>query len=109
MEAPVREWVDLIDFDNRVLGRAPRTKVRARNLLHRGVGILVVNSAHQVYVHRRTDRKDVFPGLFDMFVGGGSRAVRRSKRPRHERSLRSLASPRRILWSASSGTSTTEH
>ena len=70
MEAPVREWVDLIDFDNRVLGKAPRRNIRARNLLHRGVGILVVNSAYEVYVHKRTDRKDVFPGLFDMFVGG---------------------------------------
>ena len=70
MDVPDQEWVDLIDFDNRVLGKATRKYVRAYNLLHRGVGILVVNSACEVYVHKRTDRKDVFPGMFDMFVGG---------------------------------------
>ncbi len=64
------ELVDLVDRDNQVVGQADRRTVRTQNLLHRGVGILVQNSAGQVYVHQRTFTKDVFPGLFDMFVGG---------------------------------------
>ena len=64
------EIVDLVDQEDRVIGSAPRSKVRGKNLLHRGVGILVKNSRGEVYVHRRTPTKDVFPHLYDMFVGG---------------------------------------
>ena len=64
------EIVDLVDRENRVVGAAPRERVRRENLLHRGVGILVKNSRGEVYVHRRTSSKDVFPSMYDMFVGG---------------------------------------
>lgn len=64
------EQVDLIDEQDRVIGRAARREVRARNLLHRGVGILVWNAAGELYVHRRTLTKDLFPGAHDMWVGG---------------------------------------
>ena len=67
---PADEPVDLIDEQNRVVGWARRAEVRARNLLHRGVGILCTNSAGEIYVHRRTPTNDVFPTLYDMFVGG---------------------------------------
>ena len=62
--------VDLIDLDDRLIGWARRREVRRRNLLHRGVGILCRNSRGEIYVHRRTPTKDVFPGMYDMFVGG---------------------------------------
>lgn len=62
--------VDVVDLDNNIVGSAPRSVVRGQNLLHRGVGILVKNSRGEVYVHRRTATKDVFPSLYDMFVGG---------------------------------------
>jgi isopentenyldiphosphate isomerase len=64
------EIVDLVDEDDLVIGRAPRREVRARNLLHREVAAIVRNSAGQIYVHRRTESKDVFPGMYDMFVAG---------------------------------------
>lgn len=67
---PGDEQVDLIDAENHALGRTTRHVVRSRNLLHRGVGILCRNPAGEIYVHRRTTTKDVFPGLYDMFVGG---------------------------------------
>ncbi len=64
------EWVDLVDRDNQVIGRALRSEVRQKNLLHRGIAVLVRNSQGQVYVHQRTASKDLFPALYDMFVGG---------------------------------------
>ena len=67
---PADELVDLIDPANNIIGRASRREVRSRNLLHRGVGILCRNSRGDIYVHRRTTTKDVFPGMYDMFVGG---------------------------------------
>jgi 8-oxo-dGTP pyrophosphatase MutT (NUDIX family) len=62
--------VDLVDGSNRVIGRTTRREVRGRNLCHRGVGILCRDSRGRIYVHRRTDTKDIFPGMYDMFVGG---------------------------------------
>jgi isopentenyldiphosphate isomerase len=64
------EWVDLVDRDNQVVGRALRQQVRQENLLHRGIAVLVRNSLGQVYVHQRTASKDLFPAMYDMFVGG---------------------------------------
>jgi isopentenyldiphosphate isomerase len=64
------EQVDLVDEHDQVIGQASRREVRRANLLHRGVGIVCRNSAGQIYVHRRTDSKDVFPGMYDASVGG---------------------------------------
>lgn len=64
------EIVDIVDAENRVVRRATRREVRAENLPHRGVGILCRDSTGRIYVHRRTPTKDVFPGMYDMLVGG---------------------------------------
>ena len=64
------EIVDVVDAENRVVRRATRREVRAGNLPHRGVGILCRDAGGRIYVHRRTRTKDVFPGLYDVFVGG---------------------------------------
>ncbi len=49
---------------------APRSEVRARNLRHAATLVVVRNAAGQVYVHRRTETKDVFPGRYDFAAGG---------------------------------------
>ena len=64
------EIVDVVDAENRIVRRATRREVRAENLPHRGVGILCRDSTGRIYVHRRTPTKDVFPGMYDMLVGG---------------------------------------
>ena len=64
------ELVALYDDDGRPNGVADRTRVRAENLRHAATGIVVRNSAGDVYVHQRTDTKDVFPGMYDFCAGG---------------------------------------
>lgn len=44
--------------------------MRARNLLHRAVYILVVDGAGRLLVHRRADWKDVWPSRWDVAFGG---------------------------------------
>lgn len=66
----MEEWVDVVDEADRVVARALRGEVRSRNLLHRTVSILCCNSRGEIYVHRRTATKDVFPSMYDMFVAG---------------------------------------
>lgn len=65
-----REWVDVVDEEDRVVRRATRAEVRARNLLHRNVAVLCVNRTGEIYLHQRAATKDLFPSLHDVFVAG---------------------------------------
>ena len=53
-----------------VVGQATRREVRARRLLHRFSSVLCRDAAGRLYVHRRTDDKDVYPGMYDTAAGG---------------------------------------
>lgn len=64
------ELVDIIDEAGVVIDTVTRAEMRARNLLHRSVFIVVRNDADEVLVHRRADWKDVWPGQWDLAVGG---------------------------------------
>jgi 8-oxo-dGTP pyrophosphatase MutT (NUDIX family) len=44
--------------------------MRRDNLIHRACYILVFNSRGELFVHQRTDTKDVYPGFFDLAAGG---------------------------------------
>jgi 8-oxo-dGTP pyrophosphatase MutT (NUDIX family) len=68
------EQLAVVDPDGRVVGSAPRSVVRRDNLPHAVVAVLLRDPAGRIYVHRRTDTKDVFPGLHDCFAAGGVQA-----------------------------------
>jgi isopentenyldiphosphate isomerase len=67
---PNQELVDVIDADGRVVGTVTRRDMRARRLPHRCVYILVFNRWGELFVHRRTPTKDVYPGHWDVAIGG---------------------------------------
>jgi isopentenyldiphosphate isomerase len=70
-EVPIlEELVDIVDEDDRVIGRTTRAHMRRDNLLHRVVAILCRNRDGKIYVHRRTATKDLFPNLYDMWTAG---------------------------------------
>lgn len=66
----MEEQVALFDAEGRVVGSAPRSVMRARNLRHAASSVVVRDSRGRVYVHRRTRTKDVYPGLLDFAAGG---------------------------------------
>lgn len=78
------ELVEMVDRYGDLLGVVPRILVHKHNLLHRGVGMFVTKdlpidmeaSSRQpdLYCHRRSATKRIFPTLYDMFVGGVSLA-----------------------------------
>ena len=67
---PAPELVDVVDLDDVVIATVARTRVRAENLRHRAVFVLVRSSHGEVLVHRRSDAKDLWPGRWDLAVGG---------------------------------------
>jgi isopentenyldiphosphate isomerase len=64
------ELLDVVDHHDRVTGRADRAAVYAGGLCHRVAFVLVRDEEDRIFVHRRTDRKLIFPGLYTPFVGG---------------------------------------
>ena len=95
------EWVEMMTGSSKIVGILPRSLVHKYNILHRGIGAFVTkdhpipvtdlsssttpiqsssssssssSSFPDIYVHRRTETKKIFPSLYDMFVGGVSLA-----------------------------------
>ena len=64
------ELVTIVDEENNEVGVLPRKKMRAGRLPHRATYILVFNSQDELYVQKRTQTKDVFPGYYDVAAGG---------------------------------------
>lgn len=64
------EPVDIVDDSDRVVGVAPRWMMRRDRLRHRAVFVVVRSSAGELLVHRRADDKDIWPGRWDLAVGG---------------------------------------
>ena len=65
----VDEQVEVVDERGAVVGVVPRAEMRARNLRHRSVGIVVCHGS-KVLVHQRADWKDVWPSRWDLAFGG---------------------------------------
>ena len=65
-----RRLVEWIDETGAVLDVVTRRRMRAENLRHRSVGILVYSTDGRLLVHRRADTKDLRPGWWDVMAGG---------------------------------------
>ena len=64
------ELVEEVDADGHVLRVVTRREMRTRRLRHRAVFVLVRSTDGRVLVHQRSHDKDVWPGWWDMAVGG---------------------------------------
>lgn len=65
------EPVAVYDAAGQVVGAASRATMRRDGLWHAAASVLVRSrDTGSVYVHRRTDSKDVYPGMHDCWAGG---------------------------------------
>jgi isopentenyldiphosphate isomerase len=65
------EILDLVDDDNRVIGRIIRKDVHGNpSLQHRSVHVFVRNSRGDLFLQKRSVRKLIQPGKWDTSVGG---------------------------------------
>ena len=65
-----QEMVEEVDRAGNVLRLVTRREMRAGALRHRSVFIAVLSEKGDLLVHRRADTKDVWPGWWDVAVGG---------------------------------------
>lgn len=64
------EMVEEVGIDGRVVRLVTRREMRAKRLRHRSVFVLVRSTQGGVLIHRRSDEKDIWPGWWDIAVGG---------------------------------------
>ncbi len=65
------EIFEIVDETGRVIGTAPRSRCHGDpSLAHRSVHVFVFNAAGDLYLQKRSRRKDVQPGKWDTSVGG---------------------------------------
>ncbi len=65
------EWLDLVDDEDRVVGRISRRDSAARGVTHvRVINAFLRNSQGAIWIPTRTLHKKMFPGCFDFSVGG---------------------------------------
>ena len=67
---PDGEPVEIVDEAGAVVGLTTRAAMRAGNLRHRSVAVVVVTGAGALVAHRRAGWKDVWPGRWDLCFGG---------------------------------------
>jgi isopentenyldiphosphate isomerase len=64
------EVFDVVNERDEVIGHRPRSEVHRLGLMHRAVHILVFNAAGQVFLQKRSMKKDRQPGLWDSSASG---------------------------------------
>ncbi len=64
------EIFDIVNERDEVIGRSPRSEVHARGLLHRAVHVLVFDARGQVFLQKRSMKKDKHPGTWDSSASG---------------------------------------
>ncbi len=64
------EIFDVVNERDEVIGQQPRREVHRLGLMHRTVHVLVFNAAGQVFLQKRSIKKDRQPGLWDSSASG---------------------------------------
>lgn len=56
---------DIVDENDRVIGREKRSVIHAKGLKHRAVHILIFDNNNRLFLQKRSMTKDVAPGCWD--------------------------------------------
>lgn len=70
----MKEYFEVVDKNDKVIGRAPRSECHKNpNMIHRGILVIVTNSKGMILLQKRSMKKDLYPGLWGLSVGGHNR------------------------------------
>lgn len=68
--AEAEEIFDVVDENDQVVGQASRKEVHEKGLTHRSVHILVFNDQGELFLQKRSMKKDENPGYWDTSAAG---------------------------------------
>jgi isopentenyl-diphosphate delta-isomerase type 1 len=64
------EIFDVVNERDEVIGRNTRSEVHRLGLRHRAVHVLVYNAKGEIFLQKRSQTKDTFPGAWDSSAAG---------------------------------------
>lgn len=64
------EWLDIVDVNDKVVGKETRAVIHKEGHLHRSTHIVLNNSKGDVFVQLRSKNKDIGGGLWDTSAAG---------------------------------------
>lgn len=64
------EWLDIVDGDDRVIGRDTRFNIHQQSLFHRSAHVVLFNTQGKVFLQLRSMSKDAGAGLWDTSAAG---------------------------------------
>lgn len=70
MNSSHNELLPVVNENDQVIGQQPRHVIHAQGLLHRAVHILVFNQGNELFLQKRSESKDINPGLWDSSAAG---------------------------------------
>ena len=108
------EIFDVVNARDEVIGRKPRSEVHRLGLMHRAVHVLVFNRKGDVFLQKRSMKKDRQPGVWDSSASGHVDSgedydVCAAREMREESGLEPSAPPRRLFKLAASAETDQEH
>lgn len=70
MNAEAEELFDVVDEHDQVVRQERRSVVHAQKLTHRAVHVFLFRSDGHLLIHKRTDHKEEFPGVWTSSASG---------------------------------------
>lgn len=65
------EWLPVVDEKGTIIGKAPRSLCHSGEaLLHPVVHLHILNSRKEIFLQKRSQQKELLPGMWDSSVGG---------------------------------------
>ncbi len=64
------EIFDVVNDHDEVIGQKPRNEIHRLRLKHRAVHVLVFNARGELFLQKRSMKKDCFPGTWDSSASG---------------------------------------
>ena len=98
----VEEIFDVVNERDEVIGQKPRSEIHRLKLNHRAVHVLVFNSRGELFLQKRSMKKDCFPGVWDSsasghLASGESYDACAVRELREEIGLEAVAAPERLF------------
>ena len=96
------EIFEVVDANDQVIGQKTRSEVHRLGLRHRAIHLLVFNAKGELFLQKRSMKKDCFPGTWDSSVSGHVDAGETYdacalREPREEIGLELAAVPERLF------------
>ena len=64
------EYFDVVDENDKVIGRASRDDCHKKGLMHRAIHVIILNSKGEILMQKRSMQKDLYPGWWIDAVSG---------------------------------------